>query len=363
MAQSNGPQSEPPPRSRNSFDGSLDMDASSVPNQQNEGTATDTTEPPSQAVTDDPEPDQRHGRSQESMKPGTMRRISRSVVPGLPRAQTFKRQLSEQRCHLDPVELNPAERRAVSMDRRLRALRTGTRDQVGHTPGIKDHELNGFPQKESQSHISSSLPRDPYEEEPLTEQLCPTFDDKPEDLDNDAASHDDFSDARSIASSRYDIDNMIHDELETTWILNLSMRYKDHSNREKFFVTYRENDHNWRRVTVTLDYRNAPENSLEMELFYTRLQRDKSRKIYEAIRDSLPEIKFYGTVTNLKLETLDERLHVHVVEDGNVRKSPPDYYRFWFTFTDLIPGNHPLPSRQSTSAPKLPPHQGEGSCL
>jgi len=77
-------------------------------------------------------------------------------------------------------------------------------------------------------------------------------------------------------------------------------------------------------VTVSLDYRNAPENSLEADLAGTEYQRDKSAKIYEAIRDSLAEIDFYHSVTNLKLETRDGRLHVHVVEDANeVISYPP----------------------------------------
>ena len=113
-------------------------------------------------------------------------------------------------------------------------------------------------------------------------------------------------------------DAMINDELERTWILNLSMHFRDRSKREKFFVTYREQEHLWRRVTISLDYRFAPPNSLEMDLIHTKYQREKSAKVYEAIRESLLDIKFYDTVTNLKLETTDGRLHVHVVEDGNV---------------------------------------------
>jgi hypothetical protein len=123
-------------------------------------------------------------------------------------------------------------------------------------------------------------------------------------------------DTHSVTTSQYDA--LIHQELETRWILNLSMHFKDSSKREKFFVTYREHEHLWRRVTVSLDYRGAPEESLEMDLLHTKYQREKSARIYEAIRDSLPDIQFYDTVTNLKLETTDGRLHVHVVEDGNV---------------------------------------------
>ena len=241
-------------------------------------------------------------------------------MPGLPRAQTFKRQLSERRCRLAPVEPDPAERRAVSMDRRWRAYGTLPGDQGDEEPHTSAANVLEPSHKEMHPHTYPTLSTDPYEEEPLTARLSQGFDDRLDDLDNDVASQDDFSDTRSITSTQYAFDNMIHNELETTWILNLSMRYKDHSNREKFFVTYRESKHNWRRVTVTLDYRHAPDNSLEMELYYTKLQRDKSRKVYEAIRESLREIMFCDTVTNLKLETIDDRLHVHVVEDANVNR-------------------------------------------
>lgn len=127
--------------------------------------------------------------------------------------------------------------------------------------------------------------------------------------------------AHSMTTSQHEA--MIDDELERTWILNLSMHFRDRSKREKFFVTYRERDQLWRRVTISLDYRFAPPNSLEMDLMHTRFQREKSARIYEAIRESLSDIKFFDTVTNLKLETTDGRLHVHVVEDGNVSRASP----------------------------------------
>lgn len=139
----------------------------------------------------------------------------------------------------------------------------------------------------------------------------PEGDEVPQALDT--ASGDD---AASITTSQYD--TLIHEELERIWILNLSMHFRDKSKREKFFVTYRENEEHWRRVTVSLDYRGAPANSLEMDLIQIKFQRDKSAKIYEAIRDSLQDIQFYETVTNLKLQTTEGRLHVHVVEDVNV---------------------------------------------
>ena len=103
-------------------------------------------------------------------------------------------------------------------------------------------------------------------------------------------------------------------ELEQKWILNLSMRFRDDS-REKFFVTYLETPNRWRRVTVSCDYHNARRESLEEELQGLCFQRDKIRLIYESLQDSLPNIHFYDTVTNLRLETKDERLHVHVSED------------------------------------------------
>jgi Protein kinase domain len=101
------------------------------------------------------------------------------------------------------------------------------------------------------------------------------------------------------------------------WILNLSMHFRDKSDREKFFVTYAETPNLWRRVTVSCDYRTAEPDSLEKDLKELQFQRDKSGRIYESIRESLPEIQFYPTVTNLKLQTSDGRLHVHVTEDVN----------------------------------------------
>lgn len=96
-------------------------------------------------------------------------------------------------------------------------------------------------------------------------------------------------DAQSISTEAFD--EMILEELERKWILNLSMHFRDKSKREKFFVTYAETPTHWRRVTISLDYREAPEGSLEEELQRTRFQRDKSARIYEAIRESLPDRK------------------------------------------------------------------------
>ncbi|KAL7950126.1 serine/threonine protein kinase [Trichoderma barbatum] len=258
---------------------------------------------------------------------GLVKRLSRRVVPGLPRSQTFKRQLSESREHLAPVEPSAEERRAASVDRRSHfPQKLGRRSSRAHVdPRNSAPSFFGEPLHETSSNYAQSLPIDlaeleaavsVYTDEPhaITTDIDSTDADDADDeyTAQDAAS---VADSRSVTASQYEA--MIHDELEREWILNLSMHFRDRSKREKFFVTYREQDYMWRRVTISLDYRDAPENSLEWELNHTKYQRDKSAKIYEAIRESLPDIQFYDTVTNLKLETTDGRLHVHVVEDGN----------------------------------------------
>ncbi|CAM1511587.1 Fc.00g091000.m01.CDS01 [Cosmosporella sp. VM-42] len=250
-------------------------------------------------------------------KAGLIRRMSRKVVPGLPRTQTFKRQQSERRDNLAPVEPTPNERRAVSVDRRSRGPRTSSTSQSYVNPRTSAPGFLGSGQDDP-PHYFPSLPTSPSGDE-LAENKLDQMISKDDELTlaDECAIQDTFStaDTQSMTTSQYDA--MIHEELEKRWILNLSMHFRDRSKREKFFVTYREEDHIWRRVTISLDYRNAPMNSLEMDLVHTHYQRDKSAKIYEAIRESLPDIQFYDTVTNLKLQTTDGRLHVHVVEDGN----------------------------------------------
>lgn len=254
-----------------------------------------------------------------------MRRVGRKVVPGLPRAKTFKRQQSEVREKLEPILPTSAERRAVSMDRRLQSQRNVSLNRQplprGSAPDFFDEVQSVGPQ--TTISPSPSQPRTPFNEKdvmnmenlsnPSIETSPPGLGDIPHINTHPPSSN---ADIQSITTSQYGA--MINDELENKWILNLSMHFRDKSKREKFFVTYRENEFLWRRVTISLDYRAAPEDSLEKELLATRSQRDKSAKIYEAIRESLQDIQFYETVTNLKLQTTDKRLHVHVVEDGNV---------------------------------------------
>ncbi|KAL2134780.1 hypothetical protein VTI74DRAFT_10854 [Chaetomium olivicolor] len=258
-----------------------------------------------------------HGeQEQDDGEAGLMRRVSRKVVPGLPRAQTFKRQRSEMRSRLEPVHPTPAERRAVSVDRRGQASNSvlNHSDPRASAPDFLHNSFDAAPSP-------PSLPISPIEGQDDMRDLD-TFDLDGESVDGALVralvrATDDLSriDVQSMTTSQYDA--LIESEMERKWILNLSMHFRDKSKREKFFVTYRQHEHQWRRVTVSLDYRNAPENSLEADLARTQYQRDKSAKIYEAIRESLNEIEFYSTVTNLKLETKDGRLHVHVVEDVN----------------------------------------------
>ncbi|KAI6899671.1 kinase-like protein [Hortaea werneckii] len=236
----------------------------------------------------------------------------RRVIPSLPRPQTFTRQESEKRERLEPTleqynELGGERRRALSAS----AARRATSPPIVPFPSLSAPEVNSSDyisssplQDNASADIESSKPsRDPHDLPPL--EIPEPIVDGP-DYDD----HGDEGEADRMA---------LEAEYEQRWILNLSMHFRDKSNREKFFVTYAETPSKWRRLTVSLDYRDAPEDSLEADLSTLQYQRDKSFRIYEAIRESLPDIQFYDTVTNLKLETTPEdgQLHVHVREDAN----------------------------------------------
>lgn len=228
------------------------------------------------------------------------RRISRKAIPSLPRPGTFKRQQSELRDRLEPVKAISHERRAFSVDPRRGGSAKGSALSIPRTsaPVLMSTagETATLLDEEQESKILYSTTQLPPTNVP--EEFAPTFADV--------------------------FDDDLEEELEKRWILNLSMHFRDRSNREKFFVTFAETLTHWRRVTISLDYRGAAPNSLESELQQTQYQRDKSAKIYEAIRESLPDIQFYDTVTNLKLQTESERLHVHVTEDiHEVIQFPP----------------------------------------
>ncbi|KAJ4983872.1 protein kinase domain-containing protein [Stagonosporopsis vannaccii] len=259
------------------------------------------------------------------------RRGSRKVVPGLPRPLTFKRMQSEMRDKLLEVPPEPEQRRATSADRKPSIVSKRTHSPTpisipsASAPDVlSPHESDIHKQEqEREQHREqptigggpdSNLPAGARQVDYSIENLAdaePAPSPPPlelEDSYHEHASHHSLSDPD---------DAHLQEELEAKWILNLSMHFRDMSDREKFFVTFAEERNKWRRVTVSCDYRHLEPDSLESDLKSLHYQRDKSARIYEAIRDSLPDIQFYDTVTNLKLETADGRLHVHVTEDVN----------------------------------------------
>ncbi|KAG4434946.1 hypothetical protein IFR05_009558 [Cadophora sp. M221] len=245
---------------------------------------------------------------EDAQRPGIARRLSRKVVPGLPRPGTFKRQQSELRDRLEPSKPNADERRTVSVDRRRNGMSPNSSTTFPPPPRLSAPEL--LENTVTIDAVLDSSNTTTTNELEVKEEYV------------EISKEPSCVDAQSISTEAFD--EMILEELEKRWILNLSMHFRDKSKREKFFVTYAETPTHWRRVTISLDYRQAPEGSLEEELQRTRFQRDKSARIYEAIRDSLTDIQFYDTVTNLKLQTENERLHVHVVEDvSEIISYPP----------------------------------------
>ncbi|KKK14532.1 hypothetical protein ARAM_006841 [Aspergillus rambellii] len=233
-----------------------------------------------------------HSKSHDNLT----RRLSRKVGVGLPRSATFKRQNSERRDRLSPIDNEP--RRAVSADRRTLSAQRTRSPQPVVDPRLSAPEVHW--RDDPDASTVDDLPE--TNEEPMQDNEIPSewnpyphVTDVPEEPPAD----------------------ILDMELEKRWILNLSMHFRDRSEREKFFVTYAEAPNRWRRVTISCDYRDAPPDSLEHDLKELRYQRDKCARIYESIRESLPDIQFYDTVTNLKLETRDGRLHVHVTEDVN----------------------------------------------
>ncbi|TLD36374.1 hypothetical protein E2P81_ATG03263 [Venturia nashicola] len=247
----------------------------------------------------------------------THSRLHRPVVPSLPRPTTFARQNSERREKLCPVEPDAEERRTTSMDRRApvehvrrvsphAAPLPTSCSTISHAPDsvLPGIHPSSFPFSQSTSRLQSGPHNEGHHDEEIDVNPHP------------GSSHNDLVRDPELLSDALD-DLQIQAELEAKWILNLSMHFRDNSDREKFFVTFAEEPSIWRRVTVSCDYRTMLADSLEADLKGLHYQRDKSARIYESIRDSLPDIQFYPTVTNLKLQTSDGRLHVHVTEDVN----------------------------------------------
>ena len=242
----------------------------------------------------------------------------RKIGIGLPRMGTFKRQNSEKRDRLEPVKTAIEERRAISAIRQ-RSLSTYRPRSKSSPPPAKFPQRDSAPTFRTTSNGSHSPPRRGTFLAPSDQADRPVSPSA-----NFAVDYQKFARSKSRSSRgsyerfRGSVDrDELEAELDRRWILNLSMHFRDKSDREKFFVTYAETPTKWRRVTVSCDYRNAEPGSLEQDLKELQFQRDKSIQIYEAIRDSLIDIQFYDTVTNLKLETSEGRLHVHVTEDQN----------------------------------------------
>ena len=286
--------------------------------------------------------------SQHPTRPETgERRISRRAIAGLPRPATFKRQMSEKREKLLPHERGAVERRIASSGEVTRSRATTT--SAGHAPPPsfqvepKSSDCAIFPtvlppsdhpppfstlpiasnalDQPSGAELENALTRD-LSTPALAQQLdgahstlsdhASPFDPPPPFSSHASRPATPHSRSPSISSTS---SSVLASELSSTWILNLSMHFRDRSQREKFFITYFRDPSFARRVTISLDYRSPPPASLESDLSSLRFQRDKSLRIYESVRSSLPDIQFYPTVTNLKLQTLDGRLHVHVTED------------------------------------------------
>lgn len=247
-----------------------------------------------------PRPSSDHSRAKHD---NLTRRISRKVGVGLPRNP--KRQSSDLD-RLAPRE--PDHRRALSADRRpMSAQRTRSPPPTDPRQSAPEIQWLGPPT----TTVDDIEPEET--DDAAIDDISGDWDPYP---DPDPDSELDMDVPKAAESEMEDIIDLDM-ELEQRWILNLSMHFRDRSEREKFFVTYAETPNRWRRVTVSCDYRDAPPDSLEEELKGLRYQRDKCARIYESIRESLLGIRFYDGVTNLKLETSDGQLHVYVTEDVN----------------------------------------------
>src|SRR6478609_4176648 len=110
--------------------------------------------------TEQPKSPQHEVDSADLDKGGLIRRMSRRVVPGLPRAQTFKRQISERRTNLSPIEPTPDERRAasmraVSMDRRSNRPGSPSASQPAINPRVSAPSFLHSPQDDVPRFVPS----------------------------------------------------------------------------------------------------------------------------------------------------------------------------------------------------------------
>ena len=250
----------------------------------------------------------RHKRSLQTRLP------SGSIIP-----HAGRRTHSERRGHDDNARFNLHSRLAKTNER--------VRDES------KDRDVLDTQLTESTTQKSTSIPHQKpassceasHRTSPNTgaknQDQLPVPQDTPKNSDHGPQGINSSPERENVSisgSSRDGVNSFEHQrEVQARWILNLSMTFRDDLDREKFFVTYAERPNQWRRVTVTCSYRHKQEDSLEAYLKSLHFQQDKSSYIYCEIRDSLPTIQYYDTVTNLELETVGKRLHIHVAEDMN----------------------------------------------
>lgn len=127
------------------------------------------------------------------------------------------------------------------------------------------------------------------------------------------------------SSAENRLDEQLRDEIPRKWILTLSMHFRDGTGREKFFVTYIPEPNKWLRVSISVNYKEAEAGSLEEDLSTLSYQRDKNFAIYKSVYESLSEIRWFSTITNLMLKTKDEQLHINVAEDINEKIQYPPF--------------------------------------
>lgn len=273
-----------------------------------------------------PIPDRQEGGPpllrRRSSNPELRPKGSRRAIASLPRQQTLKRSESEKRGKLEEVPSVEPEKRAEGVGQRRGwstnafkrqksptkplPIPSGTPEVTAHGSVGNYGTIAGQLAQNDDSQQAGSPPSDASSQQ--------YFDGRHETLsDTDATDYENNEEEDS------DDPAALQAEYARRWILNLSMSFRDKSEREKFFVTFAETPTKWRRLTISLDYRTAPEGSLEADLKSLHYQRDKSFRVFEAIRESLGDIQYYDTVTNLKLETTEDdcQLHIHVREDAN----------------------------------------------
>ena len=97
------------------------------------------------------------------------------------------------------------------------------------------------------------------------------------------------------------------------WILNLFKSFDD--GVEKLFLTYVDDSNHWHPMTISYKCRHAEPMSLELHLSSLASPEDKMSRIWESICEKLHEIRFFDTVTQLELQTIDSKLYIYLHED------------------------------------------------